>query len=97
MNWEEKALAEIRNNFADRSFTASEAAKVLTSYSRGTIYRLLNDLAREGSMTKEGSQSRTCSRIGSRLRNSPAGRDTSELLSRSAAEADSFPELPSHY
>jgi hypothetical protein len=52
MNWEEKALVEIRNNLAHRNFTASEAAKVLTSYSRGTIYRLLNDLAREGKMTK---------------------------------------------
>ncbi len=54
MNWEEKALVEIRNNFARRSFTASEAAKVLTSYSPGTIYRLLNDLTREGKMTKVG-------------------------------------------
>lgn len=54
MNWEEKALVEIRNNFAHSSFTASEAAKVLTSYSAGTIYRLLNDLAREGKITKAG-------------------------------------------
>jgi len=54
MNWEEKALVEIRNNCAHRSFTASEAAKVLTSYSRGTIYRLLNDLVRDGKMTKVG-------------------------------------------
>lgn len=54
MNWEEKALVEIRNNFAHRSFTAREAAEVLTSYSSGTIYRLLNDLAREGKMTKVG-------------------------------------------
>jgi hypothetical protein len=54
MNWEEKALVKIRNNFAHRNFTPSEAAKVLTSYSQGTIYRLLNDLAREGKMTKVG-------------------------------------------
>jgi len=54
MNWEEKALVEIRNKFAHRSFTPSETAKLLTSYRRGTIYRLLNDLAREGKITKAG-------------------------------------------
>jgi hypothetical protein len=54
MNWEERALVEIRNRFARNSFTASDAAKVLRSYSKGTIYRLLSDLAREGKITKAG-------------------------------------------
>lgn len=54
MTWEEKALVKIRNHFAHRSFTTSNAAKLLTNYSRGTIYRLLSDLTREGRMTKVG-------------------------------------------
>lgn len=53
-NWEESALAKIRGNFANKSFTATEAAKLFTNYSSGTIYRLLNDLTREGKMTKLG-------------------------------------------
>ena len=54
MNWEEKALLEIRNHFVHKSFTASDAARVLKDYSRGSIYRLLNDFARERKITKVG-------------------------------------------
>lgn len=54
MIWEEKALVKIRNHFTHRSFTTSDAAKLLTNYSRGTIYRLLNDLTRENRITKIG-------------------------------------------
>ncbi|MCL4436818.1 MAG: hypothetical protein M1503_12385 [Thaumarchaeota archaeon] len=52
MSWEEKALVKLRNYFVHRSFTASEVTKLLTNYSQGTVYRLLNDLSREGKITK---------------------------------------------
>ncbi|MEM3186387.1 MAG: DUF6577 family protein [Conexivisphaerales archaeon] len=54
MNWKESALLEIRNHFMNKNFTASDVAKVLRNYSLGTIYRILNDLAREGKVTKIG-------------------------------------------
>lgn len=54
MDWEEKALLNIRNRFAHNSFTARDASKALGNYSRGTVYRLLNDLTRAGKLTKIG-------------------------------------------
>ncbi len=55
MNWEEKASVELRDHFANGVFTAGDAVALLGGHYRaGTVYRLLNDLARGGSMTKLG-------------------------------------------
>ena len=47
-------MSVLRGRFAGRSFTAREASRLLREYSKGTVYRLLSDLTREGKLTKMG-------------------------------------------
>ena len=55
MSWEEKASTALRNYFAHKTFTAAEAAAVLSDrYHTGTTYRILSDLSRKGAVTKMG-------------------------------------------
>jgi len=57
MTWEEKAYRLLRLRLGGKSFTASEAARVLSKegkLSTGTTYRLLHDLVKTGRLERLG-------------------------------------------